>query len=228
MSLYEVVLTQQYANQQCINRWNYQSSGTVGTVLGAFGLVYAFGAIPDGTPPAYNEDSLLWKITLLQSVGNFYISILAKNIYDPTDFYDLPFPPLFQGQNTGESQSPVDAYGVRSSRVRTDIDRGTKRFSGVSESDVGSQGVLTSGGQAKVQAVADAMSATLTYTDEGSSLSFAPCIVKKEKYTTPRGNTAYRYYPTYTEQAAHLAVGVSWSIYTTVRSQTSRQYGRGA
>ena len=49
--LYEMVWYQEYYNQQCINRWNYVSSGTSGSFSGSLGLLNAIGALDDQIPP---------------------------------------------------------------------------------------------------------------------------------------------------------------------------------
>jgi hypothetical protein len=72
------------------------------------------------------------------------------------------------------------------------------------------------------------MSASIGYPTVSPEVTFTPVIVGKQQYTTPSGNTAYRYYPTLTEQNLHLASNPVWEPYTTVRTQTSRQYGRGS
>lgn len=227
MSLYELTLEGEYAGQQTINRWNYLSSGSLGSVTGSFGLVFAAGFIPDGTPPAYNPDGLYAAIGALQVPSQKYIQVIAKNLYDPTDFYALPLPSNAAGTNNGEGMSPINAYGLRSTLVRLDVRRGTKRFCGVNEADSGSLGELTNGALELLDHVAMVMGETLLYGDEGSSLSFAPCILGKQKYTTPRGKTAYKKYATEALQLEHLAVGIGWQSYKEVRSQTSRQYKHG-
>jgi hypothetical protein len=72
------------------------------------------------------------------------------------------------------------------------------------------------------------MSDTLAYTGSGASLSFAPAVCGKLGYTAPSGKRAYKYYPSLSAQLAKTAQGIVWSPYTTVRSQTSRQYNNGA
>lgn len=228
MALYEVVLTQKFANQECINRWNYVSSGAAGSASAAYALVDAMGFIPHGVIPGYPTDAMFSAIGTMQSQDVFYTQVLAKNIYDPTDFYDLPFPPTTRGQNTGVSQSPVDSWGFFSNRTRLDIHRATKRFVGVTQDDVGTQGVFVSSGAALMTEVALYMGNVLAYSDGGASLSFAPCVVGKQKYTTPSARTAYRYYPDLATQTDHLMLGVTWIQYNNVRSQTSRQVGRGS
>jgi hypothetical protein len=119
------------------------------------------------------------------------------------------------------------SVGFRTNRVRSDIARGTKRVGGISEASVGDGGEITGGYLTNVIAAADTMSETLEYVDGANTLTFIPVVVSKQEYTTTSGRIAYRYYPTFAEQDDHIASGVTWEPYTQVRSQTSRQYGRG-
>jgi hypothetical protein len=153
---------------------------------------------------------------------------LCRNVYDPTDFIDLPFNPTVAGLGVGEVLSPINAFGLRSNRTRLDIGRGYKRFAGVPESSSATKGDIAAGALTALNALAALHGDILTYTDGALTDSFTPVVVKKLKYTTPSGRTAYKYYPTEAEQLTKLAVGVVWESYTNVRSQVSRQYGRGA
>lgn len=225
--LFELTMFGRYFGQQIINRWNYISSGTPAAVLPSFALVAAFGAINvDGVDPL---ETLIYKIRL-GLVSAFTIETVvarAAALYDPTDFYERPFVTPLAGIVSGEGLSPMSAVGYRTNRVRLDIDRGTKRFPGVPEAYTETGGIIASGSLGYYTDVADLMTAPLVYNDEGAALSFAPCIVSKESYVTPSGKTAYKYYDTLVEQMEHVATSIIWQPYTNVRSQTSRQYGRG-
>lgn len=225
--LFELTMFGHYFGQQIVNRWNYISTGTAAAVLESFALCAAFGAIAvDGVDP---ETTLLYKIRL-GLVSAFTIDTVvarAAALYDPEDFYERPFTTPLAGIVSGEGLSPASAIGYRTNRVRLDIDRGTKRFPGVPETYTQSGGVITDASFGYYEDVAEAMTANLTYNDEGASLTFAPCIVSKEPYVTESGRTAYKYYPTLVEQLEHVATSIIWQPYTTVRTQTSRQYGRG-
>lgn len=221
MPVYEVVLRQRYYNQETVNRWNYILTGTPAAVTGAFGLISAMGAI------SLSVGTLIAALRALQSDQVDFVDIEARNIYSTTDFYTRPFATSTNGQQSGEGMSPIQAYGFRTSRVRTDVRRGTKRFAGVSESLITSGGLLTETGLTAANALKDKMDDALSYDDEGNTLTYTPCVCGKEAYTTPSGKTAYRYYGTEASQLAHTASGVLWETYDTVRSQVSRQYGRG-
>jgi len=158
------------------------------------------------------------------------VQATARAVYIDDDFYANPFfVNTFGGTGiAGSGLSPTTAYGFRSSRVKQSIGRGYKRFVGVPEGAVGGGGVIEADAKTLMGNLATVMGATLNYTDEGNALSFAPAIVSKEKYTTPSGKFAYRYYPSEVLQEPHTATGITWSFYPQTRSQTSRQYGRGS
>jgi len=227
MGFYEVTVRQRYFDQLCINVFNYFTSLSVGVTPNSLELLTLMGFIPTGDPLDFPADTLAWHMAEQQNAGVEYLTAEARELYSVTDFYEAVYSPALIGHLTsGEAMSPLAAYGVFSNRVRTDIRRGFKRFVGVSEGQIGSGGVLASGALGGVTAIADAMSASLT----GAAAVYFPCVISrlKEAYTEG-GVTKYRYvlYPTPEEQEDHTAVGVTYAAYTTMRSQTSRQYGRG-
>lgn len=222
MAIYELVLRQRYFGVLTVNRWNYVMNGTPAAASGAFALISAVGAV------SLAEASMIGRIRQLQAVGVNFVDIEARNIYSTTDFYTRPFATGVDGQNAGgNGLSPTVAYGFRTSRVRTDVRRATKRFVGVVENDSGDGGGLSTGSLALMEDIAGYMSDVLTYDDEGNTLSFSPAVCGKEAYTTPSGKTAYRYYNTEAGQLAMTALGSLWEVYDTTRTQVSRQYGRG-
>jgi hypothetical protein len=228
MPLYEVVLEQSFESQQVINRWNYVMSGTPAAVTGSFALISAMGGLALAT--ALTENTVMGEIQDLQNASVTFVQITARAIYIDDDFYGNAFLANTIGSvgNAGSAGSPIDAYGFRSSRVKQSIRRGYKRFVGIDTAFVGSGGRINNDGDTQMAAVALQMGDVLAYTDDGNSLSFAPCIASKLKYTTDSDKIAYKYYETEAEQATHLAVGVAWEAYDRVSSQVSRQYGRGS
>jgi hypothetical protein len=226
--LYEVTLSATYFGQLCINRWNYLSSGVAVGIVPSVALITAMGWISED--PTFLEPSLAVRLQDLQSNALTYNSVQCRALYDdPADFYDYPFPTGIVGNNnTSQGASPVVALGFRTTRVRTDIGRGTKRFSGMTEALIDAGGDIASTAISAVDTLADEMSAVLPYTAGGSSLSFTPVVLGKLEYETPRGNRAYKQYPTLSEQLDHIAQGFTWDAYPQVRSQVSRQYGRGS
>ena len=226
--VYEVTLKQSYFGQSTVNRFNYLGTGTPIAVVPSFALLKAMGFIDDaGVLP---EDTIGGKLQSTQPATVKFVQALARTVTDehPTDFYDYPYPAGVAGTNAGsDSSSPIQAYGLRTNRVRTDIARGTKRFVGVLESSSGEGGVLSSGALGAMNSIAESMTDVLSYTDGGESLQFAPIICGKVEYTTPSGKRAYKYYATQAAQQLHIAQGIIWQPYTQVRSQVSRQYKEG-
>lgn len=215
---------QSYFGKSAINRFNYVQSGTPAAVTPSFALTTAMGFLIDGLTPAFDASTLAGKWKLCVSTALTFTGVITKAIYDVTDFYEAVFTPPVAGSRAGEGMSPTAALGFRSNRVRTDISRGYKRFAGLSEGDVGAGGILEGGIVALTTTLAAALGETLTYDDEGNTITFTPCIVSKQSYTTDAGNEAYRYYATALLQDAQLAEGIDWSVYLTQRTQRSRQY----
>lgn len=227
MAIYEVTLRQRYFDQLCINVWSYVSNVGVGITPSALELIEKMGFIPVGEPLAFPADTIGEKLQIVQSDNVEYLSVEAREVYSLTDFYEGAYSPPLTGLNTGgDSMAPFAAYGLFSNRVRTDIKRATKRFVGVMEADVGAGGVMTSGSITELSALADAMSETLI----GTAAQYFPCVIQREKVEVPGSDPVryvYRLYEDPAEQAEHIAAGIEFAPYTTVRSQTSRQYGRG-
>lgn len=233
MALYEVILQQTYFGQEIINRWNYISQGTPAAVSGSFALTSALGAIYDtiAVPPAYPPGRLMRLLSSAQANDVTFDFLSVRNLYSVTDFYETPFLNPLTGTQTSESLSPVNAFGFRTNRVRTDIRRGTKRLVGVTADAVIDGGVVASAFvSAQLNPIATEMSQVLEYNDEGNALTFTPAIFGRERYLPDPerpDRPAYRYYPTEVEQLEHVATGILWDAYPQTRSQVSRQYGKG-
>lgn len=224
--LYEVVLRQEYYGQEVLNRWHYNGSGTPAAVSLSFALTKALGFIP--LAGVFPSNTLFSALRGLQASTLAYLEVEVTALYDVVDFYTRPFVGATKGLNTnGLPESPLLAYGLQSNRVVSNIRRGNKRLAGVDEGGVGAGGVLEAAYVTLLQDVADEMSEVVTYDDEGNTLTFTPCVLSFEEYTAPSGRPAYQKYGTLSEQLDHAALGVLWSPVTTIRSQVSRQYGRG-
>lgn len=221
----EVLLRTLYANQECVNRWNYVGSGTFEGASASFALASAFGAIPSGG--VFPADTIInWLVGTL-ATGVDFLEIQVRDVYSTTDFFTLPFPAGTNGADEADSSPPFNAYGFRTNRVRSDVARGTKRFVGVVEPYVGDLGVLTPTAVGFLNIMATLMSEVLEYSVGDSVGQFTPAVCGKERYSPTPETQAYRYYATEAEQLAHTAQGVIWSPYNTVRSQVSRQVGHG-
>lgn len=229
--LYEATLAYTYNGQQCINRWHYALTGTAAAVSGSFALAHAFGAIYDIAIPGYPANTILNNLqqAVADSVSYEQLTVIA--LYDDLDFYQAPFVQPYNGSGGAAGEPNFVAVGFRTNQVRRDIRRGYKRFAGVPSSEVNVDGSLgTTYMSTLIEPLAVKMSEALTYDDEGNTLTFSPCIVSKQ--STPKAGTVpqtyeYAYYETLVEQMEHVALGIDWQPYDFVRSQVSRQYGRG-
>jgi len=227
MAFYEVTLRQRYFDQLCINVFPYYVAQTVGQSPNALELLTELGFIPTGDPLAFPADTLAAALAVVQSDNVQYLSVEARELYSLTDFYEAAYSPPLTGLNTGgDSASPFVAYGVYSNRVRTDIKRGFKRFVGVMEADMLAGGVLTSGSLGELTDLAEKMSEVVL----GTSAAYSPAVFSFLKEEVPDSDPVrYRYvkYPDPADQAEHTAFDLTYAPYTVVRSQTSRQYGKG-
>jgi len=231
MAIMEATLAQIYGGVECISRFNYLSTGTPAAASLSFLLTRALGAI--AVASVYPATKLMQKIANVQATTVEFSVLTVKDMYSVTDFYSLPFIEPLEGAVGGNSAAPNVTYGFRTNRVRSDIHRGTKRFSGVAESNVDFEGNLSAAFIAGAgAALATALGAVLTETDEGNTITFTPVILGKQRYDPDTGDPdaegrAYRKYPTAAEQLDHVASGVIWDIYDDTRTQTSRTRGHG-
>jgi len=224
--LYEVVLKGVYYGQVCINRFNYYVSPADGPNASANNLANAMG-LPV-TAGAFVELSLLEAHQALVSSNYLYTSMFVRDVYSNTDFTERFIDAI--GAVTGESLSPVMAFGFRTDIKNLAVHRGMKRFAGIAETQQNTGGTLTAGAITLAEALAGKMSEAIV--DPGADIGafFTPCVVGKERYLVPGSDPerfAYRYFPTVDEQFASLAIGVTWENYDQSRSQVSRQYQRG-
>jgi hypothetical protein len=229
MALYEITLEQTYFGQQCINRWNYQSDTIPGGVSGAFKLCVGMGFAPDTDIDPWGDGTVGGELRPLQNVAVTFVQVIAKNLYSVTDFFTYAFPTGTHGQATGsDGLPPINAMGFTSDKTRSDIKRAQKRFVALSEGNVDAGGVLNPDFATQAQAIGDAMGDINVVPAGVGSITFTPYVFGREKYVAPSGNDAYRYYATEAEQLDHIARINEFTIKSTVRSQTSRQYGRGS
>lgn len=226
--LYEVLTRQTYYEQQVLNRFHYLSTVDPVSASGSFALAWGLGFINGVTPFVPDVPSLFAALLDIQSDQLVYNEVQISALYDPMDFFAVPYNPAIPGANVSESMSPIAAVGFRSNRVRTDIRRGFKRFSGASEAQFTSGGAVAPGAESNIIEVATQLSATVEYTEDGDSGSFVPVVCQFEMYTSPPAPKAYRKYATFEDQILHTAVSVTYAGYDKMRTQNSRQYGRGA
>lgn len=225
--LFEATISQTYFGQECVNRFNYVSDVVTPDASGAAKLAQSMGVIAPSEDP--DPGSL---IALMQALSNTNVqwnAISVRDVYSDFDFVEIPLG--FSGLHATDGLSPAVAYGFKTNRTRLDIRRGFKRLVGVSEGAVATGGVLTGTGISGSVSVAAAMSEQLVGLIGSTTVTYTPVIVKKESYDVPDSGTpprkAFRYYEDETEQLTLLMRDLIWSHYTQVRTQNSRQYGKG-
>lgn len=228
MGLFEVIVQTTYRGVLCVNRWNYRSSGTPAAITPSFALASAMGFILGQGDSDFPDDSIggVWQAQVSNELK--FNQVQVKNIYNPLDFYLTPFGGNVEGDGASQlGSAPFLAFGVTTNRTRLDIRSGSKRFAGVHEGQIEGGGALSASALVGLQNLCDEMSATLQYDDEGNILDFAPVIVSKEKYTTPSGKDAYRYYADEATQLLNVMDSFLYKPMPFIRHQVSRQYGRG-
>lgn len=223
--LFEVILRQRYDGKNVINRWHYSGAGTPAAVQMSYALTYAFGGIVTPITNAFRADTVMLALYGVQHSTLQYLELQVQAMYDVADFFVVPFPPTQAGSLGGTPMSSFAAYALQSNRLRTDIHRGNKRLAGVSETYVGTNGVIESAMATALEGVAERMSAILEYDDEGNTLSFTPVVLGFEKHDPDEDHEDYWYskWPTNAAQLSHAAVGVTWSSKAFMTTQNTRK-----
>lgn len=233
-TIMEVTLQCRWLNQTTINVFNFLWDGigaSPGTLSAA--LMFQLGW------SAWNNDDLEYpagsfaaSLQNLTSTGLQFELVTVKDVYSETDFYEWLFPFVggsAAGQQGTATAAPFLSFGFRSSKTKTTIKRGAKRFPGVVSGQLGAGGTWIPDTLADMAQLAAAMSAILTGPAE---TNFFSTICKKERVPVmsggePTGTFKYQYFADPLVQIANSAFPVVWDNITTQRSQTSRQFGRG-
>lgn len=228
MPVMSIKIDRRYNGQQCISEYHYLASGVPAAVTFSFALASVFGVIDGGG--SYSPSTPFGSLKAFQNTDVTYLEAVVKDLYSVTDFFTTPFLTGTHGDvsNASGSMSPYEAVALRTNRIRSDIRRGQKRYEGLVEGSVLTFGALDSAFATAVAGHADLLSDTLTYTDEGNSLTFVPCVISLKKDTSDPDKTEYVKWPTEAEQLAHLAAGVTWSLVDHTTTQNTRKVGRGS
>lgn len=220
---YSATLRMLALGQQCICRWDYfVATGMIGSTSAE--LLTLMGWVPTGTPRVFPDGTIARAVQIMTSDDLEFLEVEVAELYTPTDFYVAAFSPAVHGAEAPGIASITDAFGLFSGRVRTDIKRGFKRIPGVPSDAYAGGSLWSSAYLAFLTDLAAKMSVQL----EGATATYNPAVFQFEEYTTPRGNKAYRKYADPAVQAEHVAYPLVWSGYDTVRTQVSRQIGRGS
>lgn len=233
-ALMEVTFSGTLASQRWVSRLNYFVANNAGLLTLSAALFQGLGfGDTNGSLAGLQLDPTKVAARWLACMSSPAVmdTVRIINVYEDTDFYATPISPGLAGTGGGSVISPAMAYKLRSSVVRRDIRPGQKAIPGVDAGQIDSGGGVKSGHMVKLNDLAAALSANIEDTVGGNTVTFQPCVVGKEKYPVPNSGTpprqAYRYWQLPATQFENLAVGMTWSAIATVRTQASRQYGRG-
>jgi hypothetical protein len=225
--LLQLRVEQRTFGQMCLNTFDFAETTPEPLTGASFALATAFGLIPVAAAYPAATPFRLWRDLIDNSVE--YIRFTIRTLYSVTDFYEAGFLPSTFGlvATANEAMSPTLAYGITSNRVRTDVRRGSKRFAGVTETAVGDGGTVVPSALANWQLFCNSISVPITATVAGQAYSFSSSVLPKQ---TPGDNVGQvgEFWPTYSAQLAKSAIGLAWTPQQYIRTQVSRQYGRGA
>lgn len=235
MALAEIVLSGKVLGQQWVRRLNYE------ILFATIPFDFSQSLLSTFTDDAENtgtlgEGGFPYKMLQMMSNSVSLEEVTVRDVYSVTDFFSGAY------ANTGAiASTPVAtfaAFGFVTTRVRTDIRRGTMRLPGVVSTQVEAGGNFTIEAKALMNSLAVEAGAQLGLTSGLLTAAARPVIVGKQKYfpgcdpfnlpCEPGQRPAYRYYPTIEEQELHLARGIAWTIEPAMTTQNSRKAGRGA
>lgn len=233
-TIMEVTVQGRLFNQETMNVFNYHYDGVASDPGGLASLLLNGLGWPlwDVGSGSYPDTSVAeaWRLAVN---GQFTFELITvRNVYSRTDFVEWLFPiagAARTGAEGGEATSPALTYAFKSSKALADIKRGARRIAGASEPRIEAGGVISVAGLALLNELASTFSSALpAFGDQ-----FVSCICKKEKLPvlnpdgTPKGRFKYEYFTDIEEQLDNTAFPISWGAVSTIRTQTSRQYGRG-
>lgn len=212
MSFYNLVLRAQANNNVLENAFQYETGSLLPSNEEAGDLINKF--VADTFP----------KIRVLAHSVTIYERCYVTAPFTPDVFALGLFPPGTAGTAAGEAMPRFNAWGFICPRRRRDIANGGKRFGVVAEGQQ-TGGLPVAGALTLLNALAAQMNLALAL-DWGTGSSAAqPIIVKRIKYTTPKGKTAYRL-PTGTDPYEFYAAD-RWA-FDELTTQNSRKTGRGS
>ena len=231
--LFELTIKGTYQAQQIINRFNFVTDNDIAATSSAASLLQAAGLITS-TPTAPATASMLHRFLQAQTENYQMDELMARNLFDVTDFYTAT---VSGGGWNGEIVVGADglmsfvAQKIRTNRVRTDIRRGTAALTPPTEEAVDANGNLAAGQLTVLQALCTELNNEMERSVGADITKFLPAVMKKLEYNVPNTNpvrTAYKYYPSASQQLANTAYPVAWEPVGRVTSQVSRRVGKGS
>lgn len=148
---------------------------------------------------------------------NAYVSAMnERNLFVATEFVDQTYvAATYPGTRVGTPLPVIVAAGFKAPRGRTDMRAGFKRVPFQSEADTDGE-IWNSAYEDELNAFAVALSSNLTL----GGNTWIPVTVKRIKYTTDEGKTAYRLPKT---QAEAVSVQAIFAPILQVTNQVSRK-----
>lgn len=207
--IFQLVMKQTYLGQECLNVFFYRqiSENTDPDITSAQALASAF------------DQDVCPAIAGIQIEACEFDTLEVINLFDPGDLNSRNITAVSTGAIVAtDALNTFHAMEYRTSRVTRAIRRGFKRFTGMDESMV-IVGQLNPSFYTVATAVKDAMNATIQQDGEPLTPNFQPVIVKRIKYVTSSGSTAYRL-PTDVVEAEYYKANF---LYTRVSTQNSRK-----
>lgn len=210
MALYQVVLTSVVADDASnpfINSFFYVADDLLPSSVVAVNLADAF------------YDTVVNDAAGVKSVVATTVdldSIVVTTPFNPTVLGIKPI--AVAGLRTGTAMPRFVAWGFKSERKRADIRAGFKRFGRISETDTAGD-VPSSGMLTILNAFADQMSASLSFSDGVETISAIPVIVKRIPVVVGGETVGYRLPENDLELAYSIADNWTFQSITTQNSR---------
>jgi len=229
--LFEGHIVGHQGSQLYMNTFNWFYDGSSLTTINdlSFMIAQKLGVDPNDLSEPF-DGSFLHDLMTHFAIGGGLDQIYIRDVYNVNDFFVTPLSGTgWSGAAAAATAlSSIMAATATSSRTRQDIRAGQKRLPAPQEASVdGYDGALTAGALADIQVTMDILDDGLDITISLVNHFFANAIVKKEKYTTPSGKKAAKYYADPEVQFTKIAYPVTWTVNPYVSSQDTRKRGRG-
>lgn len=167
--------------------------------------------------------TMVTPIRNILSINWLCLKMVTQNLFDNSDFEQHIFPAATAGARTGDTMPAFVTLNFASAKPSLAQDPARKLMGWLSETDCAGQNIINTGTMGTALGnFAAALGQTLV---GGSGSSFAPVIVKRVPYTTPKGNKAYRLPKNAGESVTLAATG--WGYDNLLDHRTTRKLGRG-
>jgi len=229
--IFTATLQGRYFGQLLINRFQFISSSDVSPVEGCQALANALGAVDTNGVVLTNPfpvGTLMGELEQLQNSALEYIAMEVITPYDAFGLFERVFPAGTNGNSggSGDNLAPFITASIRSGRTRRDVRRGFKRFSGLTEDQITSTGIVT-GTLSVLGDVAASISGTITGDAGPLNVAFQSAVVPLKR--VPDSNPPQ--YERFENEGAAVSASAFPLVYEAedkVTTQNSRKIGRGA